>query len=211
MTDSDYSYPHMVEEYRRSIATHGVDDVRSLLYHNRDTQNARMYAIERVLRGIPILSVLDVGCGTGDLIPRLAAMTPMREYTGIDVMDEFISAARDRLEVHDLDGMRHVKAWFHTADFLTAPPEAPFNRVQYDAVIACGLLSFQPEHVAVEMMHKLWRATKHVMVFNCVFDQPLSIMTVNYYFKQWGIKWWEYHQTYLENDFMVVARKERPA
>lgn len=208
--DPDYSYPHMVEEYKRQIEKHGVGDVRSLLYHTRGTQIARMHAMMRVLQGMPIESVLDVGCGTGDLIPYLLMQTSARRYVGVDVVTEFITEAKRKWD-HQNRG-KAFSPTFYNVDYLTVPPTALFNREgTYDAVLACGLVSFQPEHIAVEMMERLWRQTKHVMIFNCVFDQPLSIMTVNYYFKQWGIKWWEYHQTYLENDFMVVARKEKPA
>src|SRR3954454_5667834 len=40
--------------------------------------------------------VLDVGCGTGEIIARLAARFPGTSFTGIDLEESHLGRARDR-------------------------------------------------------------------------------------------------------------------
>lgn len=41
-------------------------------------------------------SVLDLGCGPGDLIAHLSRRFPAKSYTGVDLSEEFVTVAADR-------------------------------------------------------------------------------------------------------------------
>jgi len=46
-------------------------------------------------------SILDVGCGMGDVLPFLYAKTDNFEYLGVDINSDFINIARKRYEGHE--------------------------------------------------------------------------------------------------------------
>jgi SAM-dependent methyltransferase len=54
--------------------------------------NYRAAYVDQFLRPRPGDRVLDVGCGTGDILDYL----PNLDYTGIDISDKYISAAKKR-------------------------------------------------------------------------------------------------------------------
>ncbi len=63
---------------------------------------------ERLGKG---LRVLDVGCGRGRILTRLATLYPNSRFTGLDLSPEAIAAARDEASRH---GLRNIE--FATAD-----------------------------------------------------------------------------------------------
>lgn len=87
-------------------------------------RRARRRIVERYLLPKPGDRILDIGCGTGDLLEML----PEVDYVGFDLSAEYIDAARRRY------GHR---ATFHHADIQAADltAEAPF-----DLVTATGVL-----------------------------------------------------------------------
>jgi ubiquinone/menaquinone biosynthesis C-methylase UbiE len=67
--------------------------------------------------------VLDVGCGSGWLVRRLAALAPNGSVTGIDVSDEMIRRAQVASA-----GVANTKFLQGTAEEIPAPPDA-FTKV----------------------------------------------------------------------------------
>ncbi|MEW6683227.1 MAG: class I SAM-dependent methyltransferase [Nitrospirota bacterium] len=63
---------------------------------------------ERLEKG---LRVLDVGCGRGRILTRLATLYPNSRFTGLDLSPEAIASARDEASRH---GLRNIE--FATAD-----------------------------------------------------------------------------------------------
>ena len=49
------------------------------------------------LEGLPRRTVLDVGCGTGELLRQIAGRWPEGEYRGVDLSDEMVAVARKKL------------------------------------------------------------------------------------------------------------------
>ncbi len=72
----------------------------------------------------PGLSVLDLGCGHGDVLPYLGRV----DYVGIDRNEDHILAARNA---------HGAKGRFHCGDFADA---AQFTETGYDRILCLGLL-----------------------------------------------------------------------
>ncbi len=112
MSSGDYVLGHSEEEHARL-------DLQGVLYHDA-TRNAM---IEGGLAAG--MSVLDIGCGSGD-VTRLAAdlVGPSGSAIGIDRDEGTIRAARSRVEV---DGKRNVS--FRVHEIGVPLPEQPFDAV----------------------------------------------------------------------------------
>ncbi|MFH1182638.1 MAG: class I SAM-dependent methyltransferase [Candidatus Moraniibacteriota bacterium] len=71
-------------------------------------------------------NILDVGCGFGDIIPYLFSQAESFQYTGIDMMPEFIKIARKR----------YPDFKFFVSDYFSNPLKKKF-----DIIISCGTLN----------------------------------------------------------------------
>src|SRR6185503_1230336 len=80
----------IVDNYRRLLAVHG--DGPAATQNSAEGQLFRFERIAQVadLRG---RSVLDLGCGLGDLYPFLRKRFGALDYTGIDVVPEMVKKA----------------------------------------------------------------------------------------------------------------------
>lgn len=122
--------------HRHRITQYGIGDVRSLGWVDESSQARRFETIAQAA-DFNHCSVLDLGCGTGDLKTFLDTRFSGVSYLGIDQVPEFVAEARARhagepqtlFELGDLGSMI-------------------FPRV--DHVVACGALSYRsssPHHV----------------------------------------------------------------
>jgi SAM-dependent methyltransferase len=75
-------------------------------------------------------SVLDIGCGFGDLNKTLSEKYKNFEYTGIDIVDVLVKKGRELF--------KSPKKFFITGDFL----EHKFNK-KFDYAIASGIFNFK--------------------------------------------------------------------
>lgn len=101
-----------------------------------------------------VKSVLDVGCGLGDLAPFLRHRGFEGDYLGVDLLEEMVEGARDR----------HPGEHFLCANLLDHPP-LPHPR--FDLVIACGTLSLRVDEHATffnAMLQRLWSLTTGALV-----------------------------------------------
>lgn len=62
---------------------------------------------DRLAQGI---EVLDLGCGRGRILHRLASLYPESRFTGIDLSDEAVAYAREHAARDELDNVRYVAA-----------------------------------------------------------------------------------------------------
>jgi len=125
-------------------------------YKASDAHLAQQTVLLKVLGPIKFKSVLDVGCGFGRIGELLADRDV--DYTGIDVSDEMIRAARKRLP----DGK-----------FRTTSLEAFAPTETYDLVLAVEfLMHVPPEEIvdAVATMRSL--ANRHIVT--CDWTEPIK-------------------------------------
>ena len=90
------------------------------------------------------LRLLDVGCGTGSLVRRLASALPHASLVGIDLSRANVEAAeRERVR----DGAA-ARVHFEVADYME------FAAPAFDAIVADGVLHLVPGHTR-ELARKL--------------------------------------------------------
>lgn len=144
----------IIHYHRHRIAEHEGGTVQALGYRNEDSQQKRFAALAAV-GTMDGCSVLDVGCGHGDLKGYLDTRFCNFRYVGIDQMAEFIAQARER------HGHR-PSCYFCVADAADAElPEA-------DYVLASGMLAYRSEDArhAFAMIEKMYRAAGRALAFN---------------------------------------------
>jgi SAM-dependent methyltransferase len=107
----------VLDFYRQRWREFGYD-TRSLGIGSRASQEARFQVLAGIgdLRGA---SVLDVGCGFGDLLGFLEERNVSVRYTGIDIQPAFIEEAR----------RRHPASEFLCAGIEEFPPDHRFDYV----------------------------------------------------------------------------------
>lgn len=137
--------------YNNSLSAYGENDPRGVHWQNSDNQQKRFQILSQIgdLNG---KSVLDVGCGFGDLYGFLVREGKSTEYSGIDIVSEFISAAR----------RKYPNANFEEKDIFDIEK-------QYDYVLASGALSFKVENhhqYYEEMIRKMFEIAKIGIAFN---------------------------------------------
>jgi SAM-dependent methyltransferase len=128
----------VIHFHRHRIAEFGCDSVRALGWVDADSQARRFEAIAAAI-DFADSSVIDCGCGTGDLKTFLDSRFGGVSYLGIDQVPEFVSAARTR---HAGD----FHANFELGDFGT------LMLPRVDHVVACGALNYrsaQPHDIFV--------------------------------------------------------------
>ncbi len=100
-------------------------------------------------------SVLDLGCGKGDLYGYLINKGLRIRYTGIDINPELIRLARSK----------YPDVTFYVLDI-----EQEDLREEYDFVIICGVFNLNLEGVkasAFMALKKAFRYTRKALLFNC--------------------------------------------
>jgi len=87
---------------------------------------------QQTLRRLPMsprAKVLDVGCGTGELLRRLRAKYPQASLAGLDPVEEMLAVARDKLS-----GTEDLRVGY--ADSL------PWKAASFDVVVSCNMFHY---------------------------------------------------------------------
>ena len=124
---SQRDHQRILDFYQDTHSEYGDRDVRSVHWNNLHDQITRFRALLQV-EDISGGSVLDVGCGLGDLYKYLLQSEIAVEYTGIDIVPGFIFSARQR----------YPQGNFEIADINDI-------KQSYDYILASGALSFKVE------------------------------------------------------------------
>jgi trans-aconitate methyltransferase len=137
--------------YKEALAIFGDHDARSVHWSSEEGQHTRFLVLSQVAN-LSHRSVLDVGCGLGDFYKFFIDQKIDVDYTGIDIIADFIARAKERFP----DGHFECKD-------ITAVTET------YDVVLASGALSFKVTgslayHFSV--IKKMYDAAKIAVAFN---------------------------------------------
>lgn len=142
------------ERYRKRWLEYGYDP-RTLGW-NKDCQWVRFEAVFEGLRPDEFGSVLDVGCGFGDLLAYLRCRGWKGRYVGVDLVSELIEEGR---RLHSAD----TGSEFVCADVAKFAPDQPCELVvaigAFNHRLAQGNLDF-----IRETMEKMWAMSSRAMV-----------------------------------------------
>ena len=144
--------PNRKQSYQKSLAKHGESP--KALQWNSYLSAALRY--REIVADIDITghSVLDAGCGMGDLLPYLLAKTIDFSYLGVDITPELIEIARKRY-----DGFGFAVADPFSTDFTDT----------FDIIISSGVMNsnipgWMQKRQA--MITKLFNQSKVALAFN---------------------------------------------
>jgi SAM-dependent methyltransferase len=155
--------PAYLEPYARAAKRHGPD-FRALLWASRRTQEQRFDALLRLAnaRG---LSVLDLGCGCGDLLDFLIARdaAPSR-YVGIEGVAELAEVAERRHRLANSTILR--------VDFVAEPWR--LRDVDADVIYSSGALNTIDAADFHAAIRNAFAAAKRVFAFNFLSSPLLA-------------------------------------
>ncbi|MGD1875915.1 MAG: methyltransferase domain-containing protein [Kiloniellaceae bacterium] len=193
-----------VEVFSTSLRRHG-QDYRALNWGSREGQENRF----RVLCEIGLDagdSLLDVGCGLGDLHDYLNRRGIAAAYSGIDITPDMVAAAAQRFPA----------ATFHCASLLGGF-EAPADG--FDYVFASGIFYLREEHPFDHLKASVARMFHHCrkgVAFNCLSgwgeanpgggeyrEDPLRCLAFCRTLTPWVVLRHDYHP----GDFTLYLRK----
>jgi SAM-dependent methyltransferase len=154
----------------------------------------------KVLLEVPVgeyKSILDVGCGVGDLCDHIPEGV---EYTGIDEEPEMIRFAQ----------IRHPSRSFICTDILDCQEKA-------DLIVSSGLFTFRDETFMLAAIRKMWECCTKAVAFNSLSTWGKA--AVNGEFSADPAKVFDFCHTlapyvvlrcdYLGHDFSVYMMRER--
>ncbi|MCP3943476.1 MAG: methyltransferase domain-containing protein [Desulfobacteraceae bacterium] len=128
------NYKKVKEFYDQQIIKYGFDSPLALHWNSTEGQELR-FAILAKIGDINNKSVLDIGCGVGDLYGFLNRQKVNPIYEGWDLSEEMIKGAQEK----------YPEAKFQTKNIHSAE-----NSTLFDYVLASGLMSFPIDN------HKDW-------------------------------------------------------
>jgi len=168
--------PDYLRPYRDRLEETGCT-FEALLWNSPGSQEARFQTIAQMV-DMHNKHILDAGCGRADLAQYLkqhTSQTPSH-YTGIDAIEELLSAARHSAQSNTLatppSHTHFINADFASADspdfYTNAYPEAP----PPDIIIFSGSLNTFEEKQARGILRWAWKATNDALIFNFLSDKP---------------------------------------
>ncbi|MBU0679620.1 MAG: class I SAM-dependent methyltransferase [Verrucomicrobia bacterium] len=141
-----------VDRYNKRISEMGPT-VQAIGWGDERQQKLR-FAVLTAMGEMNGRSILDVGCGFGDMIDYLKNRGLDVEYTGVDINPAILEVARER----------HPDARFECRDIVTAP----FDE-QFDYVFQSGAFNHRVEdnrEFVWSMMQEMYRLCRRGMAFN---------------------------------------------
>ncbi len=158
----------IIHYHRHRIDRFGLGHVQALGWRDEASQRRRFEAIAGAF-DFDRCSVLDLGCGCGDLQAFLAGRFRDLDYLGIDHVPEFIERARERCA-------GDPRAQFHLGNFSRG--ELP----RVDVVVASGALGYRCAELDfhLRMIERMEATATRAVLFNVLDaatfpDHPLLI------------------------------------
>jgi SAM-dependent methyltransferase len=151
-----------LNSYQNRFKKFGVDP-KSLLWKTRGAAHQRFRQFWAEIN-FDDKKVLDIGCGFGEFGKFLLKRYMNVNYTGIDIVPEFIENAKK-----EVPGGK-----FFVADFLKDKIDG-----QYDVVIASGVLNSnkggQNLGYRKKAIKKIFALTSHILAFNMLGGHPAPV------------------------------------
>jgi len=151
------NYEAIINNFHDSLFARTGRNGGSLGWRSKESQQARFDAVlsQGNLDG---KTVLDVGCGFGDLADSLQVKAPTALYTGYDINPQFIEVCRSKAP----------ERAFELRNILTNPPETPF-----DVVVSVGPINIELGHNE-DLVREMLRAMYKSCTQHCVMSMASS-------------------------------------
>ena len=172
---------------------------------SRESQERRFAALVRICSDWSGISILDVGCGTGDLLAYMRLKSIYANYTGLDALPDSIKVCTERFP-----GIKFASV--PVTEFTTPQPPA-----HYDYVVASGVFNLKgPNYhqVMLDSVEAMWRLATRGIAINFLTDQASDMSNYICEFvspterlqelqELTKTRRWAMYQDYLPNDFTI--------
>ena len=209
--------PEMIEDLRKywdeNVLRHG-DSPKAFDWGSRESQYKRFNVLSEILPKDEPFTVLDVGCGLGDLWKWMATRFDRPfSYTGIDISPKMIQLAQEKVQRRIL-----FPVTFKVHDM--AEPLAE----RYDYVLLSGTLN---KRIAEEeeqtawarrVIRNCWDAAEKGLAFNMLSTYADHTAPDDYQYNPCKIlkysmslsRWAKLDHTYMPHDFTIYLWREQP-
>ena len=207
--DSSHSRRHRIRRHYEPRFAAGRANYDILDWASPQSQRARFEALARHVE-LAGRSLLDVGCGLGDLLGFLYERRIGVRYTGVDILEKMVLAAR----------ARHPDGQFIQADIFD-PGHAPtFEAASFDVTFCSGAFNLNlgnNEQFLPHAVAEVVRLARHVAVFNLLHHRTPAQDDTYFYFDPKNIPSLvagldvtvQIVDDYLHNDFTVICTKRK--
>jgi ubiquinone/menaquinone biosynthesis C-methylase UbiE len=115
------------------------DEQQSIAYAKADFSTSNQFFVDSLIRDFPshLRTAVDIGCGPGDVVIRLARAVAGVRLTAIDGSAAMIARAREAVAAATLDARITLLQGYI--------PGVPLHRHSYDAVLSKDLLHHLPD------------------------------------------------------------------
>lgn len=174
MQSQDFDFSSTIAHYDGLINTHS-EDHKIAGWGSKESQELRFKILTEVA-DLSLKSVLDVGCGLGNLYSYLQNQGITCDYLGVDINARMIAKAKKCLP----------EAKFETLDILT------FNDhlSRYDFVLLSGVFNLgQDNHkeFVEAMIRRMYQIACEAVAFNIMSMKADFIQPYEYYARPGGI------------------------
>ena len=142
------------------------DEQQALAYAKADFSTSNQWYVDHLLADYPdkLDHVLDIGCGPGDVMLRLATARPGTRITAIDGAAAMIALARKAVQTAGLQ--THIRA---QQGYI---PGLPFTEHSFDAILSKDLLHHLPDPMVLwSEARRLGRAGAAIYVMDLMRPQ----------------------------------------
>lgn len=152
LTQNDSHY--VAKHYTKILNQHGPHTAKALDYNDEFTQQVRFKVLSEIanLNG---KSILDIGCGLGDMFGFLRNKFSSLSYLGIDITPDYIHQAR----------AKYPEGEFEVGDYSQLN-----TKTEFDYILASGIFTAPklPDHTekVFASIKKLYKRSKHGFGFN---------------------------------------------
>jgi len=197
----------IIKTYYENNMSKGLPEYGILGWESEEAQRLRF---DMLLSHINLKgkSLLDVGCGTGNLLEYINSKGINVSYTGVDILDKMIERARDK----------QLNAHFYHMDIFK---NNPFKDGAFDVIYTSGIFNLNLGNNKAFLKSALelfFRLSSGAVVFNLLHCASPGREDKYYYFHPDEVSEIlsdfsnmickvEFVEAYLKNDFTVVCRK----